>query len=327
MESLHTCTVAGVEAVIAIDSTVRGPALGGCRWRPYPDLESAHRDAVALAAAMTRKAAMARLALGGGKAVVVGDPRSRTTEQLLAFGAFVESLGGRYVTGADMGTGEAEMKVIARATRHAVGLALADGGCGDPSPYTAKGVLLAINAALAERDLQLSGSHVVVQGVGSVGGTLARILLEAGAAVSACDPVEAATAALPSEVRVVSAAAATSTPCEVFAPCGPPGVIDVDVARSLPAGIVCGAANNPLSDPCVAAELALRDILYVPDFVANAGGLIHLAVAREGGDATVTHARLAVITDNLRQVTSCAKEAEITTSEAAERLARQRVSS
>ena len=311
--------------IVAIDSTARGPALGGCRWKPYADEAAARRDALALAAAMTRKAALARLALGGGKAVVLGDPRERTLDELHAFGDFVESLGGRYVTAADMGTGEAEMAAIAERTRHVVGLPKARGGCGDPGPFTAEGVQLALAAALAHQELRLAGARVAIQGAGSVGGELARGLVEAGARVVVADPSQAALARLPREVEVVAPEAITSTPCDVFAPCGPPGVITHALARALPAKIVCGAANNPLAELAVARTLAGRGVLYVPDYVANAGGLIHLAVALQGGDAAATRRHLEVIPENLARVLALAKSAGCDPAQAAETLARAAV--
>ena len=300
-ESLHTRQLAGREMVIAIDSTVRGPALGGCRWKPYPDSMAARDEARALAAAMTRKAALARLCLGGGKAVVVGDPCKRTREELLAFGDFVESLGGAYITAADMGSGEKQMAIIRERTSHVLGLPCGLGGCGDPGPFTARGVYMALVSALGG---SLHGARVAIQGTGSVGGALAHLLVEGGAAVVASDPNPEALESLPHEVRVVDPGQITSVACEVFAPCGPAGVLDQKLADEIPCQVVCGAANNPLTDPAVAAVLQERGVLYVPDFLANAGGLIHLAVALEGGNAARTLERLQVIPENLEEVLS-----------------------
>ena len=319
--SLHLRRDAGVEMIIAVDSTRRGPALGGCRWQPYGSSAAARREACALAAAMTRKAAVARLALGGGKAVVIGDTRDRTADQLRAFGAFVESLGGRYITAADMGTGEEEMSLIAETTSQVVGVARRLGGCGDPSPYTALGVCLAMEAALRHRDAGLEGSRVAVQGVGHVGRELIALLLAAGAHVLAGDLSPGALEGLPPQVERVSAAAILEADCDVLAPCGPPDAIDARLAERLACRIVCGAANNPLSHPTVAAALDARGILYVPDFVANAGGLIHLAVARERGDEAATRERLAVIPENVDRVLERAKMERVDPAIAAERLA------
>jgi leucine dehydrogenase len=321
-ESLHVQRAAGVEMIISIDSTRRGPALGGCRWRPYPDRTTARLEAEGLARAMTRKAAMARLSLGGGKAVVMGDPRTRTHEQLVAFGQFVDSLGGRYVTGADMGTGQEAMLSIREGTEYVTGLPRRVGGCGDPGPYTAIGVRMALERACSHADLRLEGARVALQGAGSVGSALAADLLELGAEVRACDPDPEALAGLPDVVERVACDALLSSPCDVFAPCGPGGVIDRELAGALECRIVCGAANNPLVDAEVARELDRRGILYVPDFVANAGGLIHLAVALEGGDEAGTLRQLAVIPENLDAVLELAKAEQLDTAAAAERLAR-----
>jgi valine dehydrogenase (NAD+) len=320
-ESLHRQTVRGVEMLIAIDSTRRGPALGGCRWKPYPDLAAARADALALARAMTLKAALARLQLGGGKAVVIGDPRQRTREQMLAFGEFVESLAGRYVTAADMGTGAEQMAVFAERTRHVIGLPRRLGGCGDPGACTARGVVLAMEAALADSGRKLAGLHVAVQGAGSVGRELIQLLLERGARVSAADPAPAALDSLPGEVRRIDPERIVGLEADVFAPCGPPHIVDHAGAERVAAGVVCGAANNPLSDGSVAQRLADRGVLFVPDFLANAGGLIFLAVAREGGGPREVTRHLEIIPDNLRRVLERAKGCAITPLAAAQQIA------
>lgn len=279
LESLHLEREAGVEMIIAIDSTARGPALGGCRWKLYPDTASARADARALARAMTLKAALAGLPLGGGKAVVIGDPAVRTPEQLRAFGRFVEALGGAYITAADMGTNERDMAVIREVTGQVVGDPREQGGCGEPAPHTALGVFLSIEAALAHLGRSLDGASVVIQGVGQVGSRLAVLLVGAGARVQVAEPDAAALAGLRErvpEVQPLDPALILQTPCEVLAPCGPPGVIR---SAALSCRVVCGAANNPLSERAVASALAAREILYVPDFLANAGGLIYLAAS------------------------------------------------
>ena len=317
-------TVDGVQMWIAIDSTDLGPALGGCRWKPYPDPAAAQRDAIALARAMTRKAALAQLALGGGKAVVIGDPRERTPEQLRAFGRFVDELEGRYITAADMGTGEESMAVIREVTEHVAGLPRRLGGCGDPGPFTALGVRAAMRAAAEQHGLDPSQLHVAVQGAGNVGGELIRLLLADGAHITACDPRPEALQALGGDVRVVSPAEILDQECDVFAPCGPPFAIDARRAETLRCKVICGGANNPLTGAETAGVLARRGILYVPDFLANAGGLIHLAVAREGGDDDATREHLRVIPENLSQVLARAKAEGVEPGEAAERLAMER---
>ncbi len=320
-ESLHLRREAGIEMIIAIDSTRRGPALGGCRWRPYRDAAEARREASALAASMTRKAALARLALGGGKAVVVGDPSSRTREQLLAFGDFVASLDGRYVTAADMGTGAEQMAVIAERTPHVVGLPPEQGGCGDPAPFTAQGVCMAMQAALRHAGESLSGMRVAVQGVGHVGAELVRQCLRAGANVAAADPDARALDSLPPEVERVDPRAILELECDVLAPCGPPAVISTGLVERLRCRVVCGAANNPLENAAIARLLDARGILFVPDYVANAGGLIHLAVAREGRGPDAAQDSLRVIPENVDAVLEMAKVERIDPARAGERLA------
>jgi len=323
LESLHLARGSGPEMVIAIDSTRLGPALGGCRWKLYPSAEAARIEAARLAAAMTRKAALARVRLGGGKAVVNGSPRTRTRADLLAFGAFVQGLGGRYVTAADMGTGAEEMAVIAERTAHVVGLPERLGGCGDPAPYTALGVRLAMEAALADRRGSLRGARVAVQGAGNVGRALVRLLLGAGAVVVVADPARAALDALPKAARVVAPEAILEITCDVLAPCGPAGAIDAGLVPRLRTPVVCGAANEPLAGPEVATALAQRGILFVPDYVANAGGLIHLALAREGGSADDTRDALLAIPENVHACLALAKSAGIDPYAAAEQLARR----
>jgi leucine dehydrogenase len=320
-ESFHRESAAGVEMIVAIDSTSRGPALGGCRWRPYPDLESARADALSLARAMTLKAALARLRLGGGKAVVIGNPRERTPAQLLGFAELVERLGGRYVAAADMGTGAEEMAIIARRTRHVVGLPERLGGCGEPGPWTARGVMLALGAALGEIGEGFASVHVAVQGAGSVGGELVRLLLEAGARVSVADPEPRALAALPAAARIVAPEEIFDVAADVLAPCGPPRVIDLARAGKTPARIVCGAANNPLAGRDVALLLERRGVLCVPDFLSNAGGLIFLAVSRDGGGAAQVARHLEIIPENLHRVLERAKACGITALEAAAQIA------
>jgi leucine dehydrogenase len=323
---VHSRSARGVEMFIAVNSILRGPALGGCRWQPYPDREAALREALGLASAMTRKAALADLPLGGGKAVVIGDPAERTRGQLRAFGDFVESLGGTYITAEDMGTAPADMAVIRERTGHVIGLPPDLGGCGDPSPHTAEGVFLAIEAALGYLGKRVEAARIAVQGVGAVGQDLVRRLLRAGASVAAADVDSEKLRTLPEEVEPVEVREIARLRCDVFAPCGPPGVLHRTAVRELFCHLVCGAANNPLSGPEAAEELASRRILYVPDFLANAGGLIHLAVAREGGTAEDTRRHLAVIPRNFETVMELVEKDGVNPLEAAEFLVEERLS-
>lgn len=323
---VHSRRASGVEMFIAVNSLLRGPALGGCRWQLYSDREVAQREAMDLASAMTRKAALADLRLGGGKAVVIGDPAQRSRDQLRAFGDFVESLGGTYITAEDMGTAPEDMAVIRERTGHVIGLPPDQGGCGDPSPHTAEGVFLAIQAALGYLGRRVEAARVAVQGVGAVGQDLVRRLLRAGASVAATDVDPEKLRALPEEVERVEVAEIRRLRCDVFAPCGPPGVLHRTAVCELLCHLVCGAANNPLSGPEAAEELASRRILYVPDFLANAGGLIHLAIAREGGTAEDTRRHLAAIPRNFETVMELVEKEGLNPLEAAERLVEERLS-
>jgi leucine dehydrogenase len=199
------------------------------------------------------------------------------------------------------------MAVIAERTRHVAGLPRRMGGCGDPGPFTAEGLLLAIEAALGHCDRELRSARVAIQGMGSVGGDLAKLLLERGAEVLGADPRLDLRRTLPREIRWVEPQHILTERCDVLSPCGPPFVIDRRLAEQLCCRIVCGGANNPLDDDAVAGVLAERNILYVPDFLANAGGLIHLAVALEGGDDAASRRHLQVIPENLAAVITQAK--------------------
>lgn len=276
----------GLRMVIAVHSTVLGPALGGLRIRPYAGgIVEALDDALRLSRAMTLKAAAAGLDLGGGKAVVIddGDPRDRPA-RLRRIAEQVDALGGAYITAEDIGTTTADMDLIAETTPHVVGRSVRGGIGGDPSPDTARTVLGGIRAGLQALDgaSELAGRRVGVVGLGKVGGTLAGWLLDAGAEVVAYDPYgpSAAAAAARGATIVADADAVLEQELDVLAPCATGGLIDEPIAERLRCRIVCGAANNPLRDDAVAAGLAARGILYVPDFLANCGGLIRADAER-----------------------------------------------
>ena len=278
----------GLKAIIAVHSTVLGPALGGTRFYPYACEEDALADALRLSRAMTRKNAAAGLDFGGGKAVIMGDPRTLKSERLLrAYGRAIESLGGAYVTAEDVGTTIADMEVIARETGYVTGAAHDSGGSGDPSPVTARGLMAAMRGAA--RSLwgspDLSGRHVAIQGVGKVGGAFARLLAEAGACLTIADVNEEAVKSLAHELGATIAAPdrVHATECDVFAPCALGGALNPETVPELRCAAVLGSANNQLASDDLAEDLAARDILYVPDFIVNAGGVINLAeeVGRE----------------------------------------------
>lgn len=272
----------GCAMAIAVHSTALGPALGGARMWHYGEPEEAVADARRLASAMTLKAAAAGLDLGGGKGVIAAPAGAAPQGELrramlLDFGDLVDSLGGSYVTAEDVGTGAGDMAVIAERTAHVVGLDRVRGGSGDPSPITALGVLAAIRACASERygTRELSGLRVCVVGLGHVGTHLAELLTEAGAAIAASDvdPTRRAVAER-AGWGWVEAARAAATDCELLAPCALGGVLGSREVDALRCAIVCGAANNVLVDDGVAELLDRRGVLYAPDFIANAGGLI-----------------------------------------------------
>jgi leucine dehydrogenase len=274
----------GATIAIAVHSTALGPALGGARMWHYETPADGIEDALRLARAMTYKAAAAGLLLGGGKGVICAPTTERPEGELrramlLDFGDAVASLGGKYVTAEDVGTDAADMAVIAERTSHVVGLPGERGGSGDPSPVTARGVLAALRACLAHRfgDASLQGVRVCVVGAGHVGGRLARLLAGGGAQVMLAD-VDPSRRALAEELGAtwIDPADAILTECDVLAPCALGGVIDAATVERLRCAIVCGSANNILADEGLAADLARRGIVYAPDFIANAGGLINV---------------------------------------------------
>jgi leucine dehydrogenase len=323
----------GVEMVVAIHSTALGPALGGMRIWHYRSPEDGVRDALRLSRAMTLKAAAAGLDLGGGKAVLcapapeppVGEARRR---MLLDFGDLVESLGGRYITAEDVGCAAADLVTVRERTRHVTGLPVEHGGAGDPSPYTARGVEAAMRACVRHRfgRRDVDGTRVVIVGFGNVGGRLARRLAEDGArlAVSDIDPGRRGLAAdldaewLDPETAMLSA-------CDVLAPCALGGAIEAANAELLEAEIVCGSANNQLVDDGLAERLDARGILYAPDFIANAGGLINVYRELRGYDLEEAVRLADGIEETMDRVLDAAEERGMTPLEAARELARERL--
>ncbi|MGW4420841.1 Glu/Leu/Phe/Val family dehydrogenase [Streptosporangium sp. NPDC004631] len=265
----------GLRSIIVIHDTSLGPALGGVRMHPYDSEDAALEDCLRLARGMTFKAAVAGLHLGGGKSVIIGDPRTQKTEALLrAHGRLIQTLGGRYIPGIDIGTDQADMDVLA----HEVATVSCDGE--DPSPQTALGVLEAIRAGVraAFGTDVLSGVRVAVQGVGHVGGALARLLSAEGARLLIADVDETRAAALAEELgaEVVDVADVASVSCDVYAPCAFGGVVNETTLSGLRCRVVAGAANNVLSHDRLAERLRDLGVVYVPDYLANAGGLVFL---------------------------------------------------
>ncbi len=272
----------GLQAIIAVHSTVLGPGLGGVRMWPYQTMDEALTDVLRLSRGMTYKAAAAGLNLGGGKAVIVGDPKKDKSEALFrCFGQYVEELGGLYITAEDVGTDMEDMEVILTETRWVTGVAPAHGGGGDPSPVTAFGVLQGIKAAARWQfgEASLAGRSVAIQGLGSVGHHLASYLKEEGAKIFAADIDAEATERAKDElgVEIVPPGEILEVPCDIVAPCALGAVLNETSIPKLRAKVVAGASNNQLADEeRDGRALHQRGILYAPDFVINAGGLINV---------------------------------------------------
>jgi leucine dehydrogenase len=324
----------GVPCAVAIHSTALGPALGGLRiWR-YAEVGDGVRDAMRLAAAMTLKASAAGLDLGGGKGVICapagGLEGARRVAALRDFGDLVESLDGRYITAEDVGTSPEDLVTLSERTDHVTGLPVERGGSGDPSPVTAIGVRAAMRACVEARfgAPALAGRRVVVVGLGHVGAALARDLAAAGCELLAAD-IDERKRRLATELGAtwLDPQAAMLAECDVLAPCALGGAITAANAPALQAEVVCGSANNQLADDSLADVLAERGVLYAPDFIANAGGLIN--VYREIKGYSPNHAlELAEgIEQTVRQVLSVASRRGVSPLAAARRLARHRLES
>ncbi len=280
---LHFCNdpASQLQSIIAIHSTELGPALGGTRFIPYPDTDRAVNDALRLAKGMTYKAAINHLCYGGGKAVILYPDQLKNRHALLgAYGDFVESLGGRYITAVDSGTSPRDMDIIASRTDHVVCTTQQMAGTGDPSPYTARGVLYGIQAALKAHcgSDQINAKHIAVQGAGHVGYALIKMLHEQGAVISVCDTSESALKACVDEFgcNVVSVDDIYDVECDVFSPCALGQSITEETLPRLKASIIAGSSNNQLSNEKLGEQISKAGILYAPDYVINSGGLLQI---------------------------------------------------
>ncbi|MFJ4853173.1 MULTISPECIES: Leu/Phe/Val dehydrogenase [unclassified Streptomyces] len=326
----------GLKAVIAIHSTALGPALGGTRFYPYASEQAAVADALNLARGMSYKNALAGLGHGGGKAVIIGDPEAfegdRRTELLLAYGRAVASLGGRYVTACDVGTYVADMDVVARECRWTTGRSPENGGAGDSSVLTAFGVFQGMRASAQHLwgDPTLRGRKVGVAGVGKVGHHLVEHLLADGAEVMITDVREESVRRITERHPGIAVAADTEAlirteSLDIYAPCALGGALNDDTVPVLTASVVCGAANNQLAHPGVEKDLADRSILYAPDYVVNAGGVIQVADELHGFDFDRCRAKAAKIFDTTLAIFARAKSDGIPPAAAADRIAEQRM--
>lgn len=322
--------VSGLKAIIAIHSTALGPALGGTRFYPYPSEEDALIDVLRLSKGMTYKAAAAGLDLGGGKAVIMGDPRTDKSERLFrAYGTLVDSLGGRYITAEDVGTTADDLTTVRRETPWALGLPVAEGGSGDPSPVTARGLFAATQATAQHLwgNGDLAGRRILVQGVGKVGTAFVQLLVEARAEVMVTDAYQAAidNAVNTYGVKPVDPDEAVSVPCDVFSPCALGAVLNRDTIPWLECEAVVGSANNQLATEDDGDRLAERGILYAPDFVVNAGGLINVYDELQGYSKSRALHRVDSIFDATTRIFQTAAEREITPQAAALHLAECRI--
>ncbi|MET7960099.1 Leu/Phe/Val dehydrogenase [Micromonospora zamorensis] len=322
----------GLKAIIGIYSTALGPALGGTRFYPYASEDDALADVLDLSRGMAYKNALAGLDLGGGKAVIWGDPEQIKSEALLrAYGRFVESLGGRYYTACDVGTYVADMDVVARETRYVTGRSVEHGGAGDSSILTAWGVFQGMRAASEHvwGTPSLRGRRVGVAGLGKVGKYLTGHLLEDGAEVVATDVNPKALAWArsnhPQVTLVDDASALVAADIDVYAPCALGGALNDDTVPALRAKVVTGAANNQLAHPGIEKLLADRGILYTPDYVVNAGGVIQVADEIEGFNFDRAKLRATRIYDTTREILGLADAEGVPPAVAADRLAERRM--
>ena len=329
---VHCCDPeTGLRAIIAIHDTTLGPSLGGVRMWPYASEGEALTDVLRLSRAMTYKAAVSGLDLGGGKAVVIGDSRTGKSEGLFrALGRFVEGLSGRYIAAEDVGMEERDMAWMRLETRHVTGLPKADGGIGNPSPVTAYGVYLSMKAAVksAYGSDSLAGRRILIQGAGNVASHLAHRLAGDGARLTVCDLHKSRAEHLAglTGADVVEAGDVFEADADVFSPCALGAVLNDRTIPMLKADVVVGGANNMLENPeRDAAALAAKGVLYVPDFVANAGGIMHVSCELEGKEESHSYRLAEAIYDNTLRVLERAGRDGATTARAAEALAEERI--
>jgi leucine dehydrogenase len=331
-ESVHfgKDTASGLKAIVAIHSTVLGPSLGGTRFYPYPDEQAALVDVLRLSQAMTYKAAAAGLAQGGGKAVIIGDPTQLRSDDLFrAYGQFVNGLAGRYITAEDVGTTVADMEIVASETSFVSGLPVTDGGSGDPSPATARGVaasMRAVSSHLWGMD-DLNGRRVAIKGVGKVGMELAGMLASQGVELVVADVDDEATDAASAAfgAKVVSTEEIHRVQCDFFSPCALGGDLNGATIPQMSCAAVVGSANNQLAVEGDADLMAGMGILYAPDFVVNAGGIINIAAEADGYSIEKADRMVESIYDNLSNVLRTSDNLGIGTDDAARHVAETRI--
>jgi leucine dehydrogenase len=325
----------GLKCIIAVHSTARGPAAGGCRMWPYASAEAALEDALKLSRAMSYKNAMADLDLGGGKSVIIGDARSQKTPALFeAFGRAVDDVGGKYWTAEDVGVSPTDLMHARKHTRYVAGLEGHPAASGDPSPVTAEGVFRGVRLCVQRAyNRDLAGVRVAIQGVGHVGAYLAEKLHAAGAKLILTDVNTEALArvAAATDAEIVAPSAIFDVDCDVFAPCALGGAVSLDTLPRLRARVIAGGANNQLADAEAGRALFSRGMLYAPDYVINGGGIINVAGeirALERGEAfdpAWVDAKLDRLAQTLEEVLDQAQRERRPTHEVANEIARARI--
>lgn len=323
----------GLKAIIAIHNTVLGPSMGGTRMWAYNNEVEALTDVLRLSRGMTYKSAVAGLNLGGGKAVIIGDAKTQKNEALMRrFGKFVNSLSGKYITAEDVGVNTKDMEYIKMETDFVSGLPENMGGSGDPSPVTAYGVYISMKASAKEKwgSDSLSGKKVVVQGIGHVGENLVRYLIKENANVFIYDINQERLKVIANETKatvITNADSLYDLEMDIYAPCALGATINTDTLSRLKCAIICGAANNQLADENIHGKMVIdKGILYAPDFVVNAGGIINVYYELEGYNRERSMAHAEKIYDTTAAIFKMSREQQIPTYMAANRLAEKRIS-
>ena len=321
----------GLHAIIAIHSTKRGPAIGGCRFYSYSSIDLALKDAIQLSYMMTLKAAFTNLPHGGAKAVILKPSTTITNRKALfrSFGDFVHDINGRYITAMDIGTTTQDMDIIAECTPHVIGAAGTDKLQSDPSPFTSRGIFLGIKAAAKfklNRDT-IEGLHVVIQGGGKTAYNLARLLNQAGVTISMCDTRLEVTQQFADEfqARVVSPEKIYDVPCDIFSPCAIGGVINLNTLNRLQTSIIAGSANNQLAHRKYGIIAHQRGFLYVPDYVINAGGLIQAASVHDYHNIDIANQLIDNLYDCLLKLFDRSVKENIPTTEVADLMAKEKL--
>ena len=321
---------AGLKAIIAIHNTVLGPALGGTRMWPYESEAEALNDVLRLSRGMTYKNAVAGLNLGGGKAVIIGDPATDKSEALFrAFGQFVETLGGRYLTAEDVGIDVNDMEYVYRETQFVTGVHQVHGGSGDPSPFTAYGTLQGLMATLSKKfgDEEVGKYSYAVQGLGHVGMEFVKLLKERGAKIFVTDINKSLVERAVSEfgAEAVGLDEIYDVPADVYSPCALGGTVNESTLPRLKAKVICGAANNQLANNAIGDEVAKRGILYAPDYAVNAGGVMNISLEIDGYNRERAMRMMRTIYHNLARIYEIADRDVIPTYMAADRMAEERI--